>query len=67
MARVGWMSDGFDSHAVRLSNLNKVRLDAEEKLIINAYKQNVDKTRSIYIEQQKEVLKTRWFVGKYSI
>lgn len=49
----------FDSHAVRLSNLNKARLDAEEKLIINARKQNVDKARSIYIEQQKAALKIK--------
>ncbi|MDO5679608.1 MAG: hypothetical protein Q4G54_04715 [Pelistega sp.] len=46
----------FDSHHARLSNLNKARLDIEEKLIINARKNNIAEAKKMYIEQQKEVL-----------
>ncbi|MDO5678977.1 MAG: hypothetical protein Q4G54_01505 [Pelistega sp.] len=46
----------FESHRTRLSNLNKARLDIEEKLIINARKTNIDKARTIYVQYQKAVL-----------
>ncbi|MDO5680342.1 MAG: hypothetical protein Q4G54_08450 [Pelistega sp.] len=46
----------FDSHSARLSNLNKARLDSEEKLIINARKSNIVAAKKVYVEQQKQAL-----------
>ena len=46
----------FNSHAARLINMDKVRLDAEEKKIVDARKHNMRLADTLYIARQRKTL-----------
>lgn len=46
----------FNSHATRLINMDKVRLDAEEKKIADARKHNMRVADKLYIDRQRKTL-----------